>query len=341
VAVDKTVPFAQAPVNRPECELLGVGYAGAAKLRDPPRSYAVPGAALVHPWFGGTGLTAASVLFDTVGYEWDNVKPKCNVPPLGVLLHFPGLSGVGGSPASADAVTYTAPSGARVVSDGSLQVAWALDDFGHSPHANSGAQRLFQNILDSLGAPLPVGTLPGPFSLRAPGPGAVVWNPAPRLTWSPSAGKLAGYVVEIDGQVVMRTRKTSYRPTHPLSDGRHTWFVVAVSRAGNQRATPARSFTIRSVRVVGVSRGSGLPLGLRLKVFCAKPCSIRIRLRGRRGPAMRLSFGARPAGIGSLRMAFSRSFGRRLGARRPARLQLLVTTRSANGVRSVLIVWSR
>ena len=35
----KTVQFAQAPVNRPECQLLGVGYTnGQAVPGDPPRS---------------------------------------------------------------------------------------------------------------------------------------------------------------------------------------------------------------------------------------------------------------------------------------------------------------
>jgi hypothetical protein len=333
VALDKTVQFAQPPVNRPECQLLGVGYAGASYPYDPPRSYGVPAAALANPWFAGTGLTAGSLLFDTVGYEWDNVKAKCAVPPLQILLHFPGLPGVRRSPSPADAVSYTASSGAQVVSDGSMQVAWALDDFGHSPHVNPGTQRLFQNIFDSLG-----GMPPGPFSLQAPRARAVLWNPSPRLSWSPSAGKLAGYVVEIDGKVVALTLKTSYTPTHPLTDGRHTWMVVAMDRAGNTLATPARSFTIRSVRVVRGSRKLRPMRGLRLKVFCAQVCSMRIRIAlGPRGPAASLSFKARHAGISTVQVPLTGSLRRRLGSGRRAGLMILVTTRSGNAVRAVTI----
>jgi hypothetical protein len=339
VAVDKTVRFSQPPVNRPECELLGVGFAGLLNAHDPPRSYAVPTAALANPWFAGTGLTAASVLFGTVGYEWDDVNPGCAVPPLQVLLHFPGLPGVAGSPESADAVTYTASSGARVVSDGSLQVAWALDDFGHSPHADLGAQRLFQNIFDSLGGPPPGGsTPPGPFSLRGPRARAVLWNPSPRLSWGPSAGSLAGYLVEIDGHPVVRTLRTSYSPRHPLSDGRHTWRVVAMSRTGGERATPARAFTIRSVRLARAWRRLLLQHGLRLKVFCPRACSIRVRVTlGRQGLTASLSFTAQHGGISAVRGPLPSSFRRRLTAGRHPALMIVVTTRWGHRVRSVLI----
>jgi hypothetical protein len=147
----KTVHFSDPPVNRPECRLLGVGYpGGATNPTDPPRSYAVTQAAMSNPWFAGTGLKAGDTLFDTVGYEWDSVQQNCTVPPLQILFHFAGLQGVLGSPNRADGVTYTAPSGARVFSDGSLQVAWALDDFGYPHHADARVQRLFVNIFNDL-----------------------------------------------------------------------------------------------------------------------------------------------------------------------------------------------
>jgi hypothetical protein len=39
----------------------------------------------------GSGFSAGDAIFDTVGYEWDNVQPGCAVPPLQVLLQFPGM----------------------------------------------------------------------------------------------------------------------------------------------------------------------------------------------------------------------------------------------------------
>ncbi len=337
----KTVQFGQPPVNRPECQLLGVGYAGAVNPKDPPRSYVVPAAAAADAWFAGTGLSAGAVLFDTVGYEWDKVQPGCPVPPLHVLLHFSGSRGVAGSPAPADAVMYTAPSGAHVLSDGSLQLAWALDDFGHSPHANLGAQRLFQNIFASLLPPpgsLGGGTAPGHFVLRTPRARAVLWNPSPLLSWSRAAGKLMDYVVTIDGKPVARTAKTSYTPGRPLRDGRHVWMVVAVNRAGLTRASPASSFVVRSVRVVRRSLGFALAHGLYVKVFCAKACQIKARIvTGRRGPTARLSVGTRAAGISTLALPLSSAVSRQLRAPRHPRLTIVVLTRWARAARSVSV----
>jgi hypothetical protein len=128
----KTVPFANLVPARPECELLGLGYRGGLlNPTDPPRSYAVNPSTLGDAWFQGTGFTATSELPDSVGYVWNSVQPGCAVPSLTVLFHFEGV-GRGGSPTSADVVRYTAPSGARVFSSGSLYFVWGLDNYyGH------------------------------------------------------------------------------------------------------------------------------------------------------------------------------------------------------------------
>ena len=88
---------------------------------DPPRSYAVnPPRSRTR---GSEGLASrrASELPDSVGYAWDTIQPGCAVPPLTVLFRYQGLDGRG-NPTSAEVVRYTAPSGARVFSSGSLLV---------------------------------------------------------------------------------------------------------------------------------------------------------------------------------------------------------------------------
>ena len=107
--------------------------------------------ALGDAWFRGTGFTATSELPDSVGYVWDSVQPGCAVPPLTVLFHYEGLGGRG-NPTSADAVRYTAPSGARVFSSGSLYFIWGLDNYyGHRDIPPDKRLRMFmRNALADL-----------------------------------------------------------------------------------------------------------------------------------------------------------------------------------------------
>lgn len=120
----KTVRFRDLVPPRPECELEGIEYvrAGVESIGGQHDYTVVPGA-LSDPWFAGTGFTAASVLPGIVGYEWDAVAPGCKTPPLTPLFHFAG------PPARADAVRFTAPSGAIVFSAGSLSFAKGLDGY--------------------------------------------------------------------------------------------------------------------------------------------------------------------------------------------------------------------
>ena len=70
------------------------------------------------------GLGPGATVPNVVGYEWDLLTPGCPTPPLTRLFHW--NDGPGGKP-DADAVMYTAPSGARVFSTGSIQYSWGLD----------------------------------------------------------------------------------------------------------------------------------------------------------------------------------------------------------------------
>lgn len=127
----ETVRFRDLVPPRPECELEGVQYVRSREESIGGQNDYVPApGALGDPWFAGTGFTDRSVLPALVGYEWDAVAPGCRTPGLTVLFHYPG------PPAPADAVRFTARSGAQVFSAGSLSFARGLDELP----AHAGAQ---------------------------------------------------------------------------------------------------------------------------------------------------------------------------------------------------------
>jgi hypothetical protein len=139
---------------RPECELLGVqGIVEPGNQSIGIEDLGVNPAALTDPWFAGTGFTATSVLPGLVGYEWDLVTPGCKTPPLTDLFHTPG----GPGRPNADAVRYTASSGARVFSAGSLRFSWGLDD--SSSERDPRLQQFMRNALDDLTRPAPPSSL--------------------------------------------------------------------------------------------------------------------------------------------------------------------------------------
>ncbi len=167
----KTVMFRDLVPPRPECGLLGVeGIVEPGNQSIGIKDMAVNPAALGDPWFARTGFTPTSVLPGLVGYEWDLVAPGCRTPPLTDFFHSPGTP-------SFDAVRYTAPSGARVFSAGSLRFSWGLDDT--TGDGSPPLQQFMRNALDDLTRPA------APFFLRARRtPGgiriAAGWPPDPR-----------------------------------------------------------------------------------------------------------------------------------------------------------------
>jgi hypothetical protein len=141
----KTVMSRQLEPPRPECGLLGVqGIVEPGNQSIGIRDLAVNPAALSDPWFAGTGFTATTVVPGLVGYEWDLISPGCATPPLTDLFHTPGTP-------SFDSVRYTAPSGARVFSAGSLRFSWGLDPASAS--RVPGLQQFMRNALDDLTRP--------------------------------------------------------------------------------------------------------------------------------------------------------------------------------------------
>jgi hypothetical protein len=139
-------------VGRPECALLGVEHLGGRGVAD----YAVTTAGAADPWLAGTGLVAGSTLPGLVGAEFDGIPPvvpgECAKPALVDLFHYDGPFGL------ADAVRYTAPSGARVFASGTAQFSWSLDDFsvtGRGAQSDPRLQQFVRQMLDDLGRPAP------------------------------------------------------------------------------------------------------------------------------------------------------------------------------------------
>lgn len=168
----KTVRWRDDPLDRPECTLLGNQWQGGDETSDPgPHPYVVTGAGARHPWLAGTGLRAGDAIAGAVGYEWDAVAPECaeRGPRVTTLLHHEGidtpqLPGYYKSTfhsTDADAVTYTAASGAVVFSAGSIDFGWTLAPVPASGAPAEGTtdpetppdprmQRFVRNLVDDL-----------------------------------------------------------------------------------------------------------------------------------------------------------------------------------------------
>jgi hypothetical protein len=116
--------------GEPECKLMGVEHQWAAQrdLTAPPTSYRVVGPG-GDPWLAAAGLAPGDVLPGVVGYEWDSLVPGCFAGQV-VRLMTALLPGSNGVSHSADMVRATAPGGGRVFAMGTMELAWALDDFG-------------------------------------------------------------------------------------------------------------------------------------------------------------------------------------------------------------------
>ena len=147
-----TSDFRDPPINRPECNLEGVEY-GAETPSDTSETYSLVSGASSDPWMANSGFHQGATLPNLAGYEIDRYKSWCNVVSVGtptMLFHWDDGNGGG-----ADAVRFTAPSGARIFSTGSMQFSWGLDDYGayQRPSADSRLQQMMRNALSDLTTP--------------------------------------------------------------------------------------------------------------------------------------------------------------------------------------------
>lgn len=157
----KTAMFRE--IGRPECLLEGVQHAD-IRILDHPLDYTVTAAGASDPWLAGTGLAAGSTIAGVVGREHDSLAPYpgCAHPGQVVLFHYEGPGDL-----QADAVKYTAPSGARVFASGAQEFSWALDGWrsddtlapaapvssDRSAPADPRVQQFMRNALDDLTRP--------------------------------------------------------------------------------------------------------------------------------------------------------------------------------------------
>lgn len=168
----ETVRWRDAPVDRSECQLIGVQWQGGHASTDPGiHAYTVRKDALSHPWFEGTGFEAGDRVRGAVGYEWDAVAPECAVTNgrLRTLFHYqgrrtpqrPGVYTSTFHSTNADMVTYRAPSGATVLAVGSIDFGWTLTGSATGGRVGPGVtrpetppdarmQRLIRNAFDDL-----------------------------------------------------------------------------------------------------------------------------------------------------------------------------------------------
>jgi hypothetical protein len=154
----KTTLFRELVPPRYECALIGVQHQGGRMLWDA-GDYTVAPDAAGDPWLAGTGLRAGDVLRGLVSVESDTVPAsQTSWSSCGNELTVFFRRDLGGdSRGDAVASRYSAPSGAVVFASGSLQFAWALDDFADDPEEGHGCadvrvQRFVQNALISMGA---------------------------------------------------------------------------------------------------------------------------------------------------------------------------------------------
>jgi hypothetical protein len=154
----RTIRFRFLDPPRPECALVGVMYYRIREHQTGPVDYTVTDAAATDPWFAGTGFKPGDVVQDVVGNEWDSFPelptPGCDQPGLVRLFHYEG------APQNADAVRYTAPSGARVFAGGAQQWSWSLDTFNLGVHGrtlppDARLQAFMVNALGDLIRPAP------------------------------------------------------------------------------------------------------------------------------------------------------------------------------------------
>ena len=153
----RTIRFRHLTPPRPECALQGVIFYRIRASLGPPIDYTVSETARGDPWLNGTGLVPGDRILDVVGNEWDArpeapVPAGCTKPELKVFFHYEG------PPQNADAVRYTAQSGARIFAGGAQQLAWTLDPFntgrfGRTLPADPRMQQFIRNAFTDLGRP--------------------------------------------------------------------------------------------------------------------------------------------------------------------------------------------
>jgi hypothetical protein len=146
--------------NRPENALMGVMYVG-DDVYQRQGGYDLVVKNTTDPYFANTTLSNGTALSQLVGYEWDAVVNNGFTPNGLVILSesptvaktvAPGLP-AGTNSSISHSVRYTAASGAKVFSSGSIQYVWGLNsDLVNPVRADPRLKQFVINVLSSMGA---------------------------------------------------------------------------------------------------------------------------------------------------------------------------------------------
>lgn len=142
-------------VNMPENGLGGVMF---EQQEDADYAYVVENAS---SWiYANTGFIDGSTVPGIVGYEYDRVWNNGFSPSnLSVLSSSPVHGCCGGYSSFSNSTLYTAPSGARVFSAGTIQWSLGLANVESNTYMNAGIQKTTANILNNF-----IGLNPAPTS---------------------------------------------------------------------------------------------------------------------------------------------------------------------------------
>jgi len=246
----RTVRFRHLDPARPECGLQGVMFYRIREHQTGPVDYTVTDAATSDPWFAGTGFTPGNKVLDVVGNEWDSrpeapVPPQCVKPGLVTLFHFEG------QPSNADAVRYTAQSGARIFAGGAQQLSWSLDPFntgrfGRTLPADARLQQFMRNVLADLIRPA------APKTLEATVDGRRVTltihrHPDPRVRSFTIVRHRGASLFAFDGPGVARVCQTTALAcvNRRVPKGTYRYAVVAEDQWGRSLPTISRKVVVR------------------------------------------------------------------------------------------------
>ena len=246
-------------VNRPESLMMGNMFNG--EVFD--ASYVVQNAS---NWiYAGTGWTNGTVVPGLVGYEYNHYFGAGTAPAgTTILSNSPVTNADNGQADTANSVIYTAASGARVFSAGTIQWSYGLDSYGGTTFVNPGVQRVTANILANFtsGPGGPVTSLPG-----APaGVAGTSGNGQVALTWTAPASDggspINGYritpFIGPAAQTPVLTGSAATAFTVPgLANGTSYTFTVAAINAVGVGADSPPSAAITPVLPAGVPGAPG------------------------------------------------------------------------------------
>lgn len=140
----KTIRFRDLRPPRPERDLVGQQYEGGLQNPAEKQAFRFVPSFSSDGWAAGVALDPDRPLEGLVGYEWDTFDAG-EPPPQSVrIMHCPDVE------IPADCIRWTAPSGARILSAGSLQFSWGLDDWCSPGTSDQRLQEVLRNAVRQM-----------------------------------------------------------------------------------------------------------------------------------------------------------------------------------------------